>query len=754
MDSNSAAYSVKYDLSNCENEPIHLIRLVQAHACLIACDPSDFSIIQVSDNTEVIIGYAPDQLLQTSLGKILPNNIFLQIKEEVSKGGTFKQINPLRTNIYYQDYTIYHHLIVHINPDGILIVEVEPFDNQVIKTSFQYVLSDAIQNIQRASYDQLFDQMAQEVKKITGFDRVMVYRFDNNNDGEVIAEAKEDFVEPYLGLKYPASDIPSQARVLYLKNKTRILADVSSTSARIIPVLAKDTKKPLDLTHSVARGLSPIHLEYLQNMGVRATMSISIILDDRLWGLIACHHYTPKFLDYAIRFTCQFMTQIFSGHLALEAANLFRTSVLKTNLTRAKLFESMSDDYNVFDGLTGQDQTVMHLIDCDGAVVITEHQVSLLGTTPTEEEVKELCEWLDDKTDTLVFETNSLTKLYEPAKKYKEKAAGILVIKFALNPNEFIIWFRPEVTQEVYWGGNPNKAILKNGERMSPRKSFQKWKETVKGLSRRWEKYEIDAAIALRNDIREFIMQRFNEIKQLNKQMEAAYQELETFSYSVSHDLRSPLRNIDGFTQILKEEYGDRMDEWGTEILNTIMESTKKMNTLIDDILNFSRLGRKSMEFQSVSTQELVENAIKEVLPINKADAVEIILPASLPNLWGDKSLLQQLFINLISNAVKYSQKKSKPIIEIGSKQAGDYTLVNIKDNGIGIDMKYANKVFGVFDRLVSEEEYPGTGIGLAIVHRIITRHEGEVSVESKIGKETTFWVKLPNEPTSETINS
>ena len=753
MDLDSKAYSIKYDLNNCENEPVHLIRLIQAHTCLIACNPIDFSIIQVSDNTEAIIGYLPNKLLQFSLLDILPKEIFDRIKEEIIKAGNFKQINPLRANIYYQDYSIYHNLIVHLNPDDLLILEVEPIDNNVTTTAFQYTLSDAIQNIQKASYEELFDQMAQEVKKITGFDRVMVYRFDKDNNGEVIAEAKEDFVEPYLGLKYPASDIPPQARALYLKNKTRILSDVGSTSAQIIPVLAKDANQPLDLTYSVTRGLSPIHLEYLRNMKVRATMSISIILDDRLWGLIACHHFTPKFLDYSIRFTCHFMAQIFSGHLALESANLFRTSVLKTNITRAKLFENMSEDYNIFDGLTAQKETVIDLIDCGGAAVITEHQVSLLGTTPTEEEIIELCKWLDDKTDTPVFDTNSLPKLYEPAKAFKEKAAGIIAIKFALNPSEFIIWFRPEVTQEVYWGGNPNKAMSKNGERISPRKSFQKWKEIVKDLSRQWEKYELNAANALRNDIREFITQRFNEIRQLNKQMEAAYQELEMFSYSVSHDLRSPLRNIDGFTQILKEDYSDKMDDWGTEILNTIMESTNKMNILINDILNFSRLGRKSMEFQSISTQELVDNALKEVLPIHKEN-LDIILSDALPNLWGDKSLLQQVFINLISNAIKYSHKKNKPLIEIDGKQTADFTFVKIKDNGIGMDMKYANKVFGVFNRLVSEEEYPGTGIGLAIVHRIITRHEGEVSIESKLGKETTLWLKLPKEPVSKTFNA
>ncbi len=744
MDSNVKAYSVEYDLSNCEKEPIHLIRLVQSHACLIACDPVSLSIFQVSDNTASIIGYATDTLLKTTLCDILPKELLELIREEIAKGDNFRKTNPIRTNIHQQDRSIFHNLIVHLNEDNLLIVEIEPSDNQVTTTEFQYTLSEAIQQIQKASFAELFQRMAEEIKKITGYDRVMLYRFDEQDDGEVIAEVKEDFVHPYLGLKYPASDIPPQARKLYLKNKSRILADVESTPAQIIPVLAGANNQPLNLTHSVTRGLSPIHLEYLRNMGVKSTMSISIILDDRLWGLIACHHYTPKFLDFSVRFTCQFMAQIFSGHLALESANLFRSSILETNITRAKLFENMSADYNILEGLTAQEETVKNLIQCGGAVVVTEHATSLLGNTPTEEQIQQLCKWLDERTDSPVFETNALPELYPPAQEFRDKAAGILAIKFALNPNEFIIWFRPEVIQEVYWGGNPKKPVSQNGERISPRKSFAKWKEIVKGTARRWEKYETEAAIALRNDIREFIMLRFNEIRQLNKQMEAAYAELEMFSYSVSHDLSSPLQNINGFIQILKEDYGDKMDEWGTEILNTIMESTRRMNTLISDILNFSKLGRKSMNFQMIPTRELIDNAIKEVIPLDKKSKVKVIIADTLPDIRGDRSLLQQLFINLISNAVKYSQNEEQPLIEIGSKQKANFSFIYIKDNGIGMDMKYANKIFGVFNRLVSEEEYPGTGIGLAIVHRIITRHGGEVSVESKLGKETTFWVKLP----------
>ena len=182
----------------------------------------------------------------------------------------------------------------------------------------------------------------------------------------------------------------------------------------------------------------------------------------------------------------------------------------------------------------------------------------------------------------------------------------------------------------------------------------------------------------------------------------------------------------------------------GMEILNTITDSTKRMSTLINDVLNFSKLGQKSMVFQVINTQELIDNALKEVLSANQTNRIEVKFISSLPELWGDKSLLQQLFTNLISNAVKYSQKEQKPTIEIGGKQTKDFNFVKIKDNGIGLDMKHAHKIFGVFNRLVGEKEYIGTGIGLAIVHRIITRHGGEVSVESEIGKETTFWVKLP----------
>jgi len=744
-DSPLQAYSVSYDLSNCDNEPIHLIRLVQAHACLIACRITDFKIIQVSDNSEVILDYTPTFLLNSNLQDILPKSVFELITKRVKEPDGFKLINPIRTIIGQKKQQVFHHLIAHININDILILEIEPLKKEIISSTYQLILGEAIYKVQKAPYEDIFNIMVEELKRITGYDRVMLYQFDEAYNGIVIAEAKEDFVEPYLGLRYPASDIPKQARDLYLKNKVRILVDTIKQPAQILPIVTEDNNSPLDLTNAVARGVSPIHLEYLSNMGVKGSFSVGIIVDDQLWGLIACHHYQPKFLDYRTRVSCQFLGQIFSGHLAVASASHHRESILKTNLIRARLFEQMSEEYNILKGLTGHSETIMDLIDCKGVAIITEQDTITIGQTPSEADISVLIEWLDERTNESVFETNRLPDIYEPAMAYKEVATGLLAIKFALHPNEFILWFRPEKIQEVFWGGSPKKSMIKKDGRISPRKSFSKWKELVNNTAQPWQKFELDAATDLRDDIKEFILQKFNEIRELNKKMQLAYEDLETFSYSVSHDLRSPIRNIEGFAQILKEDYTDKLEDFGLEIINSIIESTNKMSQLITDILDFSRLGKLSLSLVTLDTKALIAEVLKEVLPPTTPQKVEITIAPNLHPLFGDEALIRQMLVNILSNAIKYTRDQANPKIEISTIQKDEYTLMEIKDNGIGFDVKYASKIFEVFNRLVSEAEYEGTGIGLAIVHRIVEQHNGHIEVNSKPNEGASFLIRLPN---------
>lgn len=756
MDSGKRAYAIEYDLTNCDSEPIHLIRFVQSHACLLACRLPDLQIQQISDNAQGITGHAVDHLLNSTLHQLFDTVTIGLIEEGLAAADGFKGVNPIKTTIEKTGEINFHNIIAHVNSNGLLILEIEPITDNISTSKFQYILSNAIQNVQEASMPTLFEVTAQEVKNITQYDRVMLYRFDQEYNGEVIAEAKEDHLEPYLNLRYPASDIPKQARTLFLKNKVRLLGDVKSEPARVLPLVHPETKEPLDMTYTVARGLSPIHLEYLVNMGVGGTLSIAIILNDQLWGLIACHHTTPKYLDYSLRLTCQFIGQIFSGHLALQAANDYRESTLESNITRTTLFEQMSSDYDVLHGLTQEKISILDLVNCQGAAVITENQITLLGKTPNEAAVRQLVIWLEDKTNTAVFTTVELPNIYPPALDFKDKAAGLMAIKFTDKPSEYVLWFRPETIQEVYWGGNPEKAVAptKDGTRISPRKSFNKWKDLVKNTARPWQNFEKNTAIALRNDIKTFIIQKFKEVKKLNQQVISAYKELESFSYSVSHDLRAPLRNIDGFAQILKEDYSENLDGYGLEVLDTIIESISRMNLLISNILSFSKLGRANMIFDELDTSELLQSILKEFSYDKVNDKMTIKVPESIATIYGDKTLLRQLFFNILSNAIKYSSKKERPLIEISSQRTEEQVTIAIKDNGIGFNMKYAGKIFDVFNRLVGEDEFEGTGIGLAIVKRIAEKHGGEVRVESVLGKGTTFFVKLPTKAFSVSLIS
>lgn len=245
-----------------------------------------------------------------------------------------------------------------------------------------------------------------------------------------------------------------------------------------------------------------------------------------------------------------------------------------------------------------------------------------------------------------------------------------------------------------------------------------------------------------------------DEIRRLNKeleqrviqrtaQLEAANKELEAFSYSVSHDLRSPLRAIDGFSKIVIEGYYDKLDEEGRRLLNIVRDNTQKMGQLIDDLLSLSRLGRKEIQISDIDMTELARNVFDELKASDVQRNLQFDIKA-IPHAYGDRALIHQVFANLISNAIKFTRPKDAPTIEVGGWSEGDEDIYYVKDNGVGFDMQYKNKLFGVFQRLHSEPEFEGIGVGLAIVHRIIQRHGGRLWAEGEVNKGATFYFTLP----------
>lgn len=727
MASPSNLYPKKVDLTNCDKEPIHILGKVQAHGVLLVCDIETENITQCSANVNKVFGKIIDDILGQKLSTLFEPAIVDLIKTESSS--TTK--NPNEITILKQDWI----LIVHQN-DNHTLLEFEPAGQSVSAYEFQMQLSTIISGLTQAQSD--LDMCAvttKWIKSFFGYDRVMVYRFDEDWNGEVVAETKEEELESWLGLHYPATDIPQQARKLFLKQGVRIIGNVTSVPVPIVPELSPLNNSPIDLTQSELRAVSPIHIEYLNNMGVGATLTAAIVSEGQLWGLIACHHYSPKFINYHKRLSCKFLTQLFAAQLVLRESNQQLNRINSINHIRLKLLEQISQDWNIIDGLSTGKYNLLDLNEASGAAILMDDTLSVLGEVPEIYQIRQLINWIADLDLGDIFHTHQLSQKFDLAQTYSKVASGALCVFTSKSKKEAIIWFKKEELQTVNWAGNPHKSVSQEGMKLSPRKSFAQWSEKKQGTSRPWLDYEIASAKSLKEGLTDIILEKYAEVKALNKKLSEAYGELEAFSYSISHDLRAPLRGVDGFAQILKEDYFDQLDDFGQSAIETIISSSEKMNSLIDDILSFSFLALNPPVKTEVNLNSLLVEALELLQPKLNYPNTKIIITQDLPTVNGDRKMLLQLFSNLIGNALKYSRSSSNPQIEIGYEESGYFY---VKDNGIGFEQIHEERIFEMFKRLVGEE-YEGSGIGLAIAKRVVEKHNGKIGVKSALGKGSTF---------------
>ncbi|RYD76141.1 MAG: GAF domain-containing protein [Sphingobacteriales bacterium] len=730
------------DLTNCDKEPIHIPGKIQSHGFLIAVDKENLNISYASENVLAFLGQPAVVFLEKPL--LFLNQFIAQEVpgfnlEDLLRLGIIKKsldsVSPHPVNINNSSF----YLIISAATNEWLL-EFEP-------VSLQYDIQSSIGRsassmLSGKSVSAMLKAAAYEVKQLINYDRIMVYKFLDDGHGEVVAEEKEDNLEPFLGLHYPASDIPKQARELYKLNLTRLIADVTTEDAYITTF---KENQPLDLTNGCLRAVSPIHIQYLKNMGVYSSFSISLISHGELWGLIACHNYSPKFIDYKAREGSKLIGQILSSALEYRQQEEDTAAVERFKNTVASLTEYLNRDKYLLDALTGHSKTILNVTGASGAAILFEGELKTLGNVPSEEDIFELIGWIKKSTDESIYYTHRLPEIFHQSKKYKQVAAGILVCTIRKDPDEIIIWFKPEQINTVKWAGNPEKSavVADNGLlSLSPRKSFETWAEVVNNTSEKWMPEEISSSLRLREVIITHINKKANEIRVLNDKLHAAYEELDTFSYTISHDLRTPLTSIKTYSELLLKN--DKVDETGRKMLGRILASADKMNFLIKEILNLARVGRLEIDFETVNMQSLIAEISNEVWTAFKADNAELIL-GRLPDLKGDKTMINQLFTNLLSNAVKYSSKAEKPKIEISGVVDSGETIYAVKDNGIGIDNRYYDRVFELFKRMDNVKEIDGTGVGLAIVKRIVERHNGRVWFESKLNQGSIFYVAFKN---------
>jgi chemotaxis family two-component system sensor kinase Cph1 len=737
------------NLNRLKQEPIHICGKIQQHGVLFVLEEPELKIVQVSKNTSTVFGISPENMVQKNLEDLLDTFQVEKLKAGLSDEN-LDFINPTKVWIRKKgdDYLVFDS-VFHRTPDGLLILELEPAisHENIPFLSFYHLARASINQLQETANLRDFCQIiVKEVRKVTGFDRVMLYKFDDDGHGAVIAEEKLESLESYLGLHYPESDIPKPARKLFSSNWIRLIPDANSQPVEIFPTINPVSQRPLDLTLSILRSASPCHIEYLHNMGVGASLTISLIKDQKLWGLIACHHQSPKYVSYELRKACEFLGRVIFSEISAREETEDYDYRMRLTYIQSALIEYMSQEENFIDGLVKHQPNLLDMASAQGAAVCFAGNCTVVGETPKEEDLNFLVQWLKHNVDEEVFYTDSLPRIYPDAERFKNVASGLLAIP--ISKRNYVLWFRPEVIQTVNWGGDPNKAFevsQSDGNlRLCPRKSFELWKETVRLTSLPWKQVEIKAALELRKAIINIVLRQADELAQLAQDLERSNAELKKFAYVASHDLQEPLNQVANYVQLLEMRYQDELDEDAKEFISFTVEGVSLMQTLIDDVLAYSKVDIQGIEFELTEVETALDRALANLRGrISESGAV--ITHDELPTVMADSTQLMQLFQNLIGNAIKF-RSNQPPKIHVGASRLEDAWLFSVRDNGIGIDPQFSDRIFVIFQRLHTRDEYPGTGMGLAICKKIVECHRGHIWVESQLGQGATFYFTIPVE--------
>lgn len=742
--------SEEVNLTNCDREPIHLPGSIQPHGILLVLSENDFQIERVSENSLSLLGIESDRLIDSPLSRWLDNTQIEALQNCLK--GDFEYTNPLALVFRLEDRSLPFDGILHRSPRDQIILELEPtVDRKSDFIRFYQKTKIILDEMHKArDLDTLCHSIARTLRKMTGFDRVMIYRFDADGSGTVIAEDKIEELESYLGLHYPDTDIPKQAKHLYKLNWLRLIPDANYRPAKI---LGGKEDEAIDLSFSALRSVSPIHIEYMHNMGVAASMSISLVREGELWGLIAFHHYSPKFVAYEIRTLCEFLGQVISIEIAGKEEKRDLDAKIRLKTLQTQFIDVISRSNELTDALVSDRTKLLELVRAEGAAICSDGHLSLVGKTPDEAKIQALIDWLSDRFTNNLFVTDSLAKLYPPAGEFPDSASGLLAISITRIQRNHVLWFRPEILQQVTWAGNPEKPRRVEADgtlTIFPRQSFSAWQETVREKSLPWRSIEIEGALELRSAIVGIILRKADELAAINRELERTNNELDAFAYIASHDLKEPLRGIHNYSTFLLEDYGNLLAPDGVEKLQTLVRLTKRMEDLINSLLHFSRLGRQELHLQTLDLNRLLNN-VSEVIRMSYGENnLEIVVPRPLPAILGDRVLIEEVLTNLIGNGLKYNNSSCKRV-EIGyldsEQENEDYITFCIRDNGIGIRERHLEAIFRIFKRLHAPGAYGGgTGAGLTIVKKIIERHGGTIGVESVYGSGSTFSFTLPKD--------
>ena len=776
------------DLTSCDREAIHIPGSIQPHGVLLVVDRRDFNIRQSAGDSEFLLGVAARRMSQLSLYNLFEEQVLAPITGQLR--GSTQAVLPYvlfgltpRSGPFPLDATI------HAADGEFGIIELEPARRGAISGRDPLAQIELmVSSLQLArDLNELCSIAATQLRAANGFDRVMVYEFLEDDSGVVIAEDKAPGVDTFLGLRYPASDIPQQARELYRRNWLRLIPDINYVPAALEPATPLNGVA-LDMSLCCLRSVSPIHLEYLRNMGVAASMSVSILLKGRLWGLFACHNYSPRFLALDIRVASKLFAQIFSLHLEakIQARKSFRR--LQAGHIQEEIAVRLTRSESIGAELVADESRLLSLIPAGGVAVLMDGKLHTAGITPPADLITEVLAWLKGLAKPIVS-SYQLGLDFPPAARCSATASGLLAVALSRSPADYVIWFRPELVSTVSWAGNPEKAVTLGplGDRLTPRKSFEAWQQEVRLQSEHWDEADLETARAFRGWLMEAVLYHVDlargereaatarqnqlvtdlelalvdarvvsEAKAAELAAQEASRSKSEFLASMSHEIRTPMNGIIGLTHSLRRLVSDPVQ---SDKLEKIDLTANHLLGIIDNILDISKIeaGKLIIDSDALSLRSLLDGVVFQLSPQAecKGLTLDVDIAAAIPDhLQGDSLRISQCLINYISNAIKFTEAGTVTVRALLQKwdERGVLLRFEVEDAGIGIEAEAIPRLFSAFEQAdkTTTRRFGGTGLGLALTSQLASLMGGGVGVDSVPMRGSRFWFSALLQPAAE----
>jgi two-component system, chemotaxis family, sensor kinase Cph1 len=716
-------------IKNCDQEPVQFIGCVQEYGAVFLADPLSGKFTQVSRNAGSFVGKEASQLLGRPVTEVF---------------GKVPSPGAIVTR-----FTCAHGEVSSYLKAGRWYFELEPAPASDVSWLSRQVREAMDVISQGAGWQEYLQAAAEQTAALLGYDRVMIYKFHPDLHGEVVAEKCRPGVDQFLGLHYPASDIPEPARKVFYENWVRMIPTIGYEPAPFEPELDPATQRKPDLSQTALRAVSPVHIEYLRNMAVAASLTISIKSEGRLWGLIACHHLSPKYLDREERAAAEMIGRYVSSNLR-DASKLEEfeerrrlAGVQQEILRRLKHTNDLGKE------MLQIRPNILDLIKADGsaAAVYVNGVWETIGEVPDTECLDKLADWLSQHAPGQeVFHTDNLSALYPDCEPFAGISAGLLAISIPKSRRSYVLFFRPEQIRTVRWAGNPDEKHPDETGRLHPRASFSEWAEAVRNRSAPWRSWEIDAAHELRGAIISADLQRqYEKEQEARQEAERAMRSREELMAVLSHDLKNPIGSITLQAALMERGFVKSKDAKNLELTKRIQRATQNMNTLINDILHVTSLeaGQLHMERKPESLVSVCQEVIEMLNPIALHNQLELrFISHTECQAEVDRERVIQVLSNLIGNALKFTPSGGS--IEVALEKCGpEDAVLSVSDTGPGIPVEHHLFIFDRFWQ-ANQAKRLGSGLGLAISKGIVEAHGGKIWVENREPNGTIFHFTLP----------